>query len=787
MRHSKLIFLVTVLLTVSINLCAQTDTTLKVRFSFDNEIVSDSIITDVSGNNVVGTLKREATISTGSGDVGGLLSLGDNYGYLDLGPEFGTNLISKLQDYTLSTYIYISDNAENGVNLLFEFGNYDIMHTSDPSAMYFSTYYSAYFIGTPGLDAGFSNWGETERGIWKHIAISYSSETTTAKLYFDGIEVASSNSISKAPKDLGETIHNTIGGSSFPSDVCLTKTFIDEFRIYNVALPDSTIEKLASSLPQYNFQLIHILLLEALDKIQLTDGQQVESDLSLPTIIDGINIFWSSSDSSTISPDGTVVRPEAGSPEKNVLLTATAVNGDSTASKQFNLIVLPYLTDAEAVKEDADSLTLDSKILHSDINLPASGLNGSTVTWQSDTPDLLSDNGELIYYPAAGTGPVKVVLTATLTYGTETLASTFNVYIAEEDPYTAYLFVHFKEGYESIRFAISDDGYNYKALNNDDPVLNSQEISSTGGVRDPHILRGNDGISYYMVATDMRAALGWDSNRAIVLMKSTNLIDWQSSVINIQNTYPTEFSDIQNAWAPQTIYDETVGKYMIYWAMRKGVTGNQKIYYAYANDSFTALETVPTLLFERPDNESVIDADIIEKDSLFYMFYKTESGSNGIKKAVSSSLTGPYDEIDKFLDQNDYCVEGSCIFRLINSDTYIMMYDAYCTNTYQFTRTTDLTNFTVVDDLVAMDFAPKHGTVMPITSEEKAALIAKWDPSNSLPLVKSPKGKVISTDIYQMNGMYIGHDASRLNNGIYIRKQKYENGVVVVDKLFINQ
>src|SRR5688500_5557915 len=89
--------------------------------------------------------------------------------------------------------------------------------------------------------------------------------------------------------------------------------------------------------------------------------------------------------------------------------------------------------------------------------------------------------------------------------------------------YSGYLFAYFtgndKED-ESIHFAISKDGYSYRALNGNQPVISSAVISSTGGVRDPHILRGHDGKTFYMVVTDMVSAKGWNSNRAMVLLKS---------------------------------------------------------------------------------------------------------------------------------------------------------------------------------------------------------------------------------------------------------------------------
>ncbi|WP_052825808.1 hypothetical protein [Neotamlana nanhaiensis] len=80
--------------------------------------------------------------------------------------------------------------------------------------------------------------------------------------------------------------------------------------------------------------------------------------------------------------------------------------------------------------------------------------------------------------------------------------------------YVAHLFTYFTGNNgteESIRYAISKDGYNYYALNNNEPIISSKKISSTGGVRDSHILRGHDGKTFYMVVTDMVSANGWSS------------------------------------------------------------------------------------------------------------------------------------------------------------------------------------------------------------------------------------------------------------------------------------
>src|SRR3954468_14842399 len=139
-------------------------------------------------------------------------------------------------------------------------------------------------------------------------------------------------------------------------------------------------------------------------------------------------------------------------------------------------------------------------------------------------------------------------------------------------PYSAYLFVYFtgnNKSEEAIHFAVSKDGYHYFALNNDSAVIPSRRISETGGVRDPHILRGADGKTFYMVATDMVSANGWNSNRAMVLLKSTDLINWTHSVVNIQNRFPGN-ENLLRVWAPQTIYDAKAGKYMVYFSMKHG-------------------------------------------------------------------------------------------------------------------------------------------------------------------------------------------------------------------------
>jgi len=296
------------------------------------------------------------------------------------------------------------------------------------------------------------------------------------------------------------------------------------------------------------------------------------------------------------------------------------------------------------------------------------------------------------------------------------------------EPETGYLFVYFTGNHmsqEAVCYALSDDGFNYKALNGGKPVIDSRQISATGGVRDPHILRGAEGDpNFYMVVTDMVSCNGWDSNRGMVLLKSPDLVNWTSSAINIQKKYMQE--NLKRVWAPQTIYDAKAGKYLIYWSMKHG-DGSDIIYYAYANPDFTDIEGEPKPFFLPSDGKSCIDGDVIYKDGVYHLFYKTEGHGNGIKTATTTNLTsGKWNESPDYKQQTTDAVEGAGVFPLIGEEKYILMYDVYTNGRYDFTETTDLENFKKVTRPVTMDFHPRHGTVIPITAKEMKRLKEKF-------------------------------------------------------------
>lgn len=308
---------------------------------------------------------------------------------------------------------------------------------------------------------------------------------------------------------------------------------------------------------------------------------------------------------------------------------------------------------------------------------------------------------------------------------------------AEKD-FSGYLFAYFKGNAvadEAVCFAISTDGYTYRALNDNRPILDSKTISKTGGVRDPHILRGVDGKTFYMVLTDMTSSKGWDSNRGMVLLKSNDLLHWEHRTIDIQQRF-NGHENLKRVWAPQTIFDPAVGKYMVYWSMKHG-DGPDIIYYAYANRDFTDFEGEPQVLFLPKNRKSCIDGDIIEKNGLFYLFYKTEGHGNGIKLAMTDALTsGKWIEQPGYKQQTKDAVEGSGVFKLNQSSQYILMYDVYGKGKYQFCISDDLDRFKVIDHEITMDFHPRHGTIIPISRQELRHLTSKWGTPTGMPLAQ---------------------------------------------------
>lgn len=297
-----------------------------------------------------------------------------------------------------------------------------------------------------------------------------------------------------------------------------------------------------------------------------------------------------------------------------------------------------------------------------------------------------------------------------------------------ENKYGKYLMVYFtgnEPEQERICFAVSEDGYDFSPLNGNKPVI--AQTLGTESARDPYIFQAQDG-SYYILATDMRSADGWSSNHCLISWRSENLTDW--SEVGLIDIREYGLPDTVRAWAPQAIWDENMQAYMIYWAncensADKGWSGTV-MWYSYTND-FKTLISKPEILFAPSSGKDAIDADIIEKDGVYYMYYKDENESK-ICYATANSPSGPYTEpADPVVSVFYTNVEGNFIYNINGTDSYVMMLDCYSKGKFVMQQTEDMTSFKRVDpSYYDFDFSPRHGSVITITDTQYDALISRF-------------------------------------------------------------
>jgi hypothetical protein len=147
--------------------------------------------------------------------------------------------------------------------------------------------------------------------------------------------------------------------------------------------------------------------------------------LTLPLSgLNGSTITWVSSNASVISNDGkTIQRPSAGSGDASVVLTAILTSGSSSEFKTFSLTIKQQLTDAQRVASDKAALAIvyggtdSASSVTQALTLPLVGVNGSSVSWVSGNPSVISSDGKTVNRPAAGQGDITVVLNAIISAG----------------------------------------------------------------------------------------------------------------------------------------------------------------------------------------------------------------------------------------------------------------------------------------------------------------------------------------------------------------------------------
>lgn len=315
-------------------------------------------------------------------------------------------------------------------------------------------------------------------------------------------------------------------------------------------------------------------------------------------------------------------------------------------------------------------------------------------------------------------------------------AKTFN-----EADYAGYVLVYFKDQTQSAYMAISTDGYVFTDINNAEPIFKGEDIAEQKGVRDPHITRGPDG-AFYLAMTDLhifgqRAGFretqwqrpaekyGWGNNRALVLMKSYDLIHWTHTNLRVDLAFP-ELGDIDCSWAPQTVYDPVEKKMMVYFTIRYD-NKDCNMYYAYTDDDFTKFLNTPTMI----TTLGGLDGDITKVGDKYHMFYV--AGAK-VLHAVSDKINADYVSKPDRIDPEKVNTEAPNVFKRLGTDKWVLMYDVYgarpsnmgFSETIDFETFTDLGHFNEGVMKTTNFTSPKHGAVSYLTKDELKAIIEHW-------------------------------------------------------------
>ncbi|WP_240504586.1 glycoside hydrolase family 43 protein [Tsuneonella mangrovi] len=312
---------------------------------------------------------------------------------------------------------------------------------------------------------------------------------------------------------------------------------------------------------------------------------------------------------------------------------------------------------------------------------------------------------------------------------------------------SAYLLTYFKDETHSLYFATSRDGYTWTDVNGGKPVLSGYGIAEQHGIRDPHIIRGADGV-FYLTMTDLdiygqrdgyrtteweRAGdkYGWGNNLNLIFMKSYDLIHWTHAEVTISKLF-ADYADAGCTWAPQTITDPDNGRMMVYFTTRHG-DGPNFMVWSYANKNFTSLVTDPKQILYYPDAKvNTIDADITKIGDTYHMFYVAHDNPGNIHEALSHDINKGYVAERKKVDPEPKAAEAPNLWHRFGTNTYVLMYDVFGADPHNmgFAETTDFKTFKNIgrfndpdSPMRATNFSgPKHGAVMPITPAEASEI-----------------------------------------------------------------
>ncbi len=423
-----------------------------------------------------------------------------------------------------------------------------------------------------------------------------------------------------------------------------------------------------------------------------------------------------------------------------------------SADEILQMGTMPVVEITEEMILDAIDIPVKDSVKEN-LSLQTEAL-GYPVVWASSNEDVVYPydipNGDYTI-PAGkvtrGVEDTTVTLTATVDFEGTAITKDIDVNIvAKAAPVgdtEAYLYVYFRGNVDNepenlgIHLAASEDSYKWFDLNGNHPILESS--MGTQCLRDPYLLRSNNGDRFYLIATDLNTqdGQGWgpwslEGSKYLMIWESDDLVNWsEQRMVKFAN------DDMGCAWAPEATWDPDTEEYLVYASAKDLTLGSSAI------DTVYVVRTRDFRTFSEPeyfvqpfeDNGvttyghgtrriAAIDSNIIQgNDGRFYHFYKKYNSV--IQMLVSDHASGPWEEVPGFKTiggegPGSFLVKGT-------DDTYALMVDNY--SVYVPYLTTDLASgqFTQGSGTVIMPTGSKHGGFLPVNKEEYERVLEKWD------------------------------------------------------------
>lgn len=275
-----------------------------------------------------------------------------------------------------------------------------------------------------------------------------------------------------------------------------------------------------------------------------------------------------------------------------------------------------------------------------------------------------------------------------------------------------------------MHFAISRDGFRWKALNQDKPWLKPQISGML--MRDPWLGRGPDGVWHALWTC------GWsrkDSAKADLTIghaTSKDLVHWSKQVqIPVMGNEP----QARNAWAPEAVWDASTKQWVIFWATTipgrfeqtaaTGDSGYDHRIYAMTTRDWQDFSTAK-LWFDPGFN--CIDSTLVPTKGGWTMVFKDERKDplkKQLRTAMARSAQGPWSAVSEpFTGQ---WVEGPTVLRI--DKAWLIFFDHYTKpQHYGMMKTTDWKHFEDLSEKLQMPEGQRHGTAVRISEAEASAI-----------------------------------------------------------------